>query len=189
MIIGYICRHGQTEWNLKAITQGWKDSPLTKLGIDHAKDLSLKVSGLKVNKIISSDLERASETARIINANLNKRIYFEPKLREISCGIYDGKPDEILIKENPGFTAVSYQFLKGESAEMLIKRLLKFFNNFENKYGKEPFLIVSHQGVIKAIMLIAGKLDEKDFYFKKISHESIGKLIIEDGKLISFEFI
>jgi len=189
MVTGYICRHGQTEWNLKSITQGWKDSPLTDLGLFHAKNLFSKISKLGINKIITSDLGRASQTAEIINTKLNKKIYFEPQLREISCGIYDGKPDMILIKENPGFRDLSYQFLQGESANMLTERILVFFKNFENKYGKDPFLIVSHQGVMKAMMLMVRKLEKKDFYIKKIPHEDIGKLIIKDGKIISFEFI
>ena len=51
MVTGYICRHGQTEWNLKSITQGWKDSPLTDLGLFHAKNLFSKISKLGINKM------------------------------------------------------------------------------------------------------------------------------------------
>ncbi|HAM31511.1 MAG TPA: histidine phosphatase family protein, partial [Erysipelotrichaceae bacterium] len=32
----YLVRHGQTEFNVQKRCQGWKDSPLTKKGIEQA---------------------------------------------------------------------------------------------------------------------------------------------------------
>ncbi|MBM6860551.1 histidine phosphatase family protein, partial [Clostridium saudiense] len=35
----YLTRHGQTEWNLERRLQGRGNSPLTKAGIERAKEL------------------------------------------------------------------------------------------------------------------------------------------------------
>ena len=133
MIKGYICRHGQTEGNLNSISQGWKDSPLTNVGIEHAKKLSFKLSKFGIKKIISSDIGRAVETAKIINSQLMKNILLSPEIREITYGEYDGKPDDVLIRENVGYLSLSYQFPRGESPKMFIERISKFFSSFEEK--------------------------------------------------------
>lgn len=189
MTTGYICRHGQTEGNLNSISQGWKDSPLTDIGKEHAKSLSFKLSKLNIKKIISSDIGRAVETAKIINSYIMKDILLSSGIREMTYGIYDGKSDNILIRENAGYNSLSYQFPDGESPKMFIKRISKFFDSFEEEYSNDPFLIVTHQGVIKAIMILAGKIKEDEFYTKKIPHELIGIINIENKNIISFEFL
>jgi|SRR3989338_5748892 len=189
MIIGYICRHGQTEWNLSSIAQGWKDSPLTSFGKKHAKELSIKLSNLDIKKIISSDLGRAVETAKIINSKLSKDILLNSNIREMSYGDYNGATHEILINENKGHHFLSYKFSNGESPEIFINRISEFFNSFDKKYGKEPFLIVTHQGVIKSAMILAGKMKEEDFFKREIPHESIARITIENNKITSFDFL
>ncbi len=72
---GILClvRHGQTEWNLSGRMQGREEVPLNETGIFQAKEAALGIkkateSGvLRFNKVISSPLGRAVDTARIIN--------------------------------------------------------------------------------------------------------------------------
>lgn len=61
----YLARHGQDEDNFLGILNGHRNKPLTELGRSQAKQLASYVisSGLNFDKIYSSPLSRAYETA------------------------------------------------------------------------------------------------------------------------------
>ena len=94
-----------------------------------------------------------------------------------------------MIRENKEFRSFSYQFPGGESPRMFIERISKFIGSFEEKHGNEPFLIVTHIGAIKAMLIIAEKIKEEEFFTKKKSHEDVGIIEIRDGKIVSFDFL
>lgn len=64
----YILRHGTTEWNNKHLIQGQTDIHLDEFGKIMAKATGegLKSEGIHFDKVYSSPLSRACETARII---------------------------------------------------------------------------------------------------------------------------
>ena len=80
----YIIRHGQTEWNLKKIIQGHKDSPLTKIGIRIAKQHANKLKNIHFDAVFSSDSLRAKQTADIValkrNIAINNSFKCQPKI-------------------------------------------------------------------------------------------------------------
>ncbi|MHB8361723.1 MAG: histidine phosphatase family protein, partial [Thermoplasmataceae archaeon] len=82
----FLLRHGETDWNLNGRFQGHANIPLNKNGIELARSAMEKLNGIKIQKIISSDLSRASETARIINNMFNVETTFDPRLRERDMG-------------------------------------------------------------------------------------------------------
>ncbi len=51
-----LLRHGQSQWNLENKFTGWKDVPLTDLGINEAKNagLLIKKNNIIFDKIFSS---------------------------------------------------------------------------------------------------------------------------------------
>ena len=55
----YFVRHGETEWNVKKIFQGVKDSPLTSLGKEQARKLKNRLNQLDFDYFYSSPLGRA----------------------------------------------------------------------------------------------------------------------------------
>lgn len=69
----YILRHGTTEWNNKHLIQGQTDIHLDEFGKIMAKATGegLKNEGIHFDKVYSSPLSRACETARIILSCLN----------------------------------------------------------------------------------------------------------------------
>ena len=62
-----LCRHGQSEWNLKNLFTGWKDPGLTEQGVEEAKTAGrkLKALGLQFDIAFTSALSRAQETLRL----------------------------------------------------------------------------------------------------------------------------
>jgi len=63
-----LCRHGQSEWNLKNLFTGWKDPGLTELGVEEAKAAAakLKARGISFDVAFTSDLSRAQKTCQLI---------------------------------------------------------------------------------------------------------------------------
>jgi 2,3-bisphosphoglycerate-dependent phosphoglycerate mutase len=69
-----LCRHGQSDWNLKNLFTGWKDPDLTALGVSEAKAGAsrLKAKGIGFDIAFTSDLVRAQHTCRLILEGLGQ---------------------------------------------------------------------------------------------------------------------
>lgn len=69
-----LCRHGQSEWNLKNLFTGWKDPALTALGVAEAKAAGqrLKAKGIGFDIAFTSDLSRAQNTCKLILGELGQ---------------------------------------------------------------------------------------------------------------------
>lgn len=68
----YLLRHGQTEFNVKKLVQGRCDSPLTDLGRQQARAAAawLKAHSVVPDKVVSSPLGRAMDTASLVACEL-----------------------------------------------------------------------------------------------------------------------
>lgn len=82
----YLCRHGETEANAQKIMQGsGLDLPLSSRGREQAEAFALRFKDVKVDCIVSSDLERSRETASYVQKFHPNAQYIEfAELREIS---------------------------------------------------------------------------------------------------------
>ncbi len=158
MTLVYIIRHGETEWNLKGIHQGHKDSKLTPKGEEQADCLGqrFKDAGLIFDHIYSSDLGRANETARRICTSINQEnlINTTASLRERSLGILEGLtykeiesnlPDDFKqhISGNPDYTPDG-----GESWKETQERVGKALEKIAQKHDNKKVLCVTHGGIV-----------------------------------------
>jgi broad specificity phosphatase PhoE len=94
----YLIRHGETEFNVRGITQGHVDSPLTENGITQAKEAAKLLKDIHFDAIFSSDLLRAQKTAEIIRAERDLAIQTTHLLRERNFGAGDGKTGDALAE-------------------------------------------------------------------------------------------
>jgi len=85
-----LLRHGQSQWNLENRFTGWIDVPLSPRGEAEARAAGEKLRGRRIDKLFTSVLVRATETARLAletagigplpaerDAALNERMYGE----------------------------------------------------------------------------------------------------------------
>jgi 2,3-bisphosphoglycerate-dependent phosphoglycerate mutase len=60
-----LLRHGESQWNLENRFTGWVDVPLSPKGIEEAKRAGELLKSVPIDKVYTSVLQRAMETARI----------------------------------------------------------------------------------------------------------------------------
>ena len=164
----YFVRHGETEGNRENLFRGRADFPLNENGRKQAYALREVLSDVTFDKVFSSPLSRASETAQIV-APKNK-ILIDELLQNMDVGEWAGhKKDEIKEKYPAKWKEWAYKpekmvFPGGESIEELYKRCNSFIEKLKDVEG-ENILVVSHRSVMKA--LFAAILGLKDNYFWK----------------------
>ena len=83
----FITRHSKTLWNQEKKLQGWKDSPLTKEGINDALLLKKRIKDISIDYCYSSPINRAKQTSEI----LFDHVILDDRLKEMNFGIYEGK--------------------------------------------------------------------------------------------------
>ena len=87
-----LTRHGETEENKIGIMQGHLPGKLSAEGIEQAQKLALRLKDEKIDFIYSSDLARASDTAKeIASFHPHAPIKFVEDLRERNLGEFQGK--------------------------------------------------------------------------------------------------
>jgi broad specificity phosphatase PhoE len=87
----YIIRHGQTDANLRHELQGRRDVPLNERGRKQARRVRafLVGRGVSFDRVYSSPLERAVETARIVSGG-GVPVETDNRLLEMDYGPYEG---------------------------------------------------------------------------------------------------
>ena len=87
----YIIRHGQTDLNKKMGLQGRSNNQLNENGIRQAKEAAefLKGKGVVIDKVYTSPLDRAVDTAKLVAGEEVEHIIDE-RLLEMDYGPYEG---------------------------------------------------------------------------------------------------
>ncbi len=155
----YIVRHGQTDWNINRRTQGHTDIPLNETGREQARTLISQIQTLGIDRIITSDLSRAHETAAIINETLQKPLTIDARLREINYGDFEGK----IFADSTDKIWHTFNYepdkFHAESMEHLYRRIKDFYDTLPRD---ENILIATHGGTIRMTRYYADHPDTFD---------------------------
>lgn len=85
-----LVRHGQTADNARRIFQGQGGRGLDDGGRRQARQLAQRLRTAEIERIVSSDLERAAETAGILGEALGLSVEIDEALREVNVGTWTG---------------------------------------------------------------------------------------------------
>lgn len=86
----FLVRHGETDWNRDKRFQGRTDIPLNELGREQAHFIQPYIEQLKIEHVVSSDLIRAFETAKIAIQDTKLSILKDERFREANIGEAEG---------------------------------------------------------------------------------------------------
>lgn len=90
----YFIRHGQSEANVqKIISNRGYTHGLTDLGFQQAQALTERFKDIKIERIFTSPLMRAVQTAEVLATSQGLEYTITDALREFDCGVYEGKSD------------------------------------------------------------------------------------------------
>jgi broad specificity phosphatase PhoE len=94
----YFVRHGETDWNVQGLIQGWTDTPLNEKGHVQAKSVARALAAmpeLSEARFVVSPLLRARQTMGHIAEALSldeKRVAQDKAVMELGFGVWEGKP-------------------------------------------------------------------------------------------------
>lgn len=107
-----VLRHGVTEHNLRGVWQGHLDSDLSEEGVRQAQEAAPLIAGYAPHLVVSSDLRRAAVTADIVVRGIEAAdesvvsTRFDPRLREIHCGQWQGMATAEMVQRYPDAQAL-----------------------------------------------------------------------------------
>ncbi|VAX16001.1 hypothetical protein MNBD_NITROSPINAE04-2562 [hydrothermal vent metagenome] len=154
-----LIRHGVTEANLKKFYAGATDLPLAPEGERQAEALAERVKAMRPDKILSSPLKRAQDTARIATDGIDLDIEIDNNLREVDFGKWENKSYSELVRDykqevdrwfswDPDFG-----FPGGESYECFSKRVRGVMEMIANEEA-DSLVVFTHGGVIGHLMCL-----------------------------------
>lgn len=152
-----LVRHGQTDWNIADLLQGSSDIPLNDTGRAQAVQAGVLLADEHWDRIVSSPLVRAVETARIIASACDVLPFeIDPDLVERDYGAAEG-----LTKEQA--TAQFGNLWPGqESYEHLKERAVATIDAIAARYPGEHLIIATHGTFIRAFTdVVTGQVSVK----------------------------
>lgn len=142
----FLVRHGETVDNARQIMQGQTQGELNERGKEQAQQVARRLADETLDAVVSSDLQRAVQTAEIIAAPHGLTVMTTPLLRERDWGSFTGRyipdlrgetwPDDI------------------ESEEDLLMRARTFLLYITATYPGKRVVAVGHGIINKAILAI-----------------------------------
>jgi broad specificity phosphatase PhoE len=85
-----LLRHGRTEWNASGRFQGLLDSPLDYVGVAQAAAAAVALVPMQADALVSSDLQRALDTASAVGLQCGLEVATDGRLQEINLGSWQG---------------------------------------------------------------------------------------------------
>lgn len=115
----YLIRHGQTAGNAERRVQT-PDVPLNQEGLGQAAKLANRLEDAGIERVLSSDLTRARQTAEAVANSLGRQVELEPLLQERNFGDHRG----MLYSEiGPDLFTDAYIPLNGETTQVFLDRV------------------------------------------------------------------
>lgn len=142
----YYLRHGETDWNLRGLAQGRSDVPLNENGRVQAREACALIGQLEIATLCSSPLQRALETAEILQTQCGARLEVVEDLAECSWGAREGQAKGDWFQ---GWKSGEVNPTGAEPYDFFLKRALRGINQALTLPG--PVMIVAHGGVYWAI--------------------------------------
>ena len=149
-----IVRHGQTEWNIRGIRQGYLDSPLTAKGARPGKSFGAALGAGEIHRAVQQRSGRALQTAQEVAKVTGHEIVTDARLRERHLGIFQGlnaeeinakHPEErrLMRSQGPGYVIPG-----GESMVQQVERNIECLNELAKRHQGEQIVVVTHGGVV-----------------------------------------
>jgi len=155
----YFIRHAQSIANKERYLASKLPVPITAEGLSDSKRIARELSNIvTIQKIISSPLVRAVQTAQAFADEFFLDVFTDPRLEEQDLGVFSGLSyDEVKTMKgyetNP-LNRWNWKPAKGESYSQVTDRVLSFFYDMEKVLTTQEVLIVTHAVTFRMIRAV-----------------------------------
>lgn len=153
-----LARHGETDDNRSPLrVQGSRDTPLNATGRAQAAELAERLRLERPERLYSSALARARETAEIVGAAVGLEPVLDERLAEGHRGVWEGRLFEEIQRDDPEAFAAwrrageDFRFPSGESLREHSDRVAAALADISGS-GPDPAAVVCHGGSIRVAL-------------------------------------
>lgn len=184
-----LIRHGESATNLKHVFNGQGDVELTEKGHRQAeKTAEFVAENYKIDKIYSSDLQRAYNTAGYLAKKLGMEIITDTGLREINAGDWEGREYSYIEEHYPK----DYNYWRddigkvkcegGESVLEMAERFFKTLIKIADENDGKTVAVVAHSAPIRAMSCYFNNLSIDEMKNKPwVNNASVSIVKIDKG--------
>ena len=153
-----LVRHAEAEGNANRLFHGWTDSNITDKGHMQAERLAIRLEKVKIDKIFSSSLKRAVQTAEYVAGVKKLPIIETDVLKEINGGEWENCSWIDLMKKWPESYSVwenkphLHRMPNGESMAELFHRIVDILMDIISSNKGKSICAVTHGTALKALM-------------------------------------
>lgn len=155
----YVVRHGETIWNIEKKVQGITDIPLTDKGRKEAEELQELISTLNIDVVISSPLDRARETAKIL-IDSKLPINTDDRIKERDWGMNEGALIDTVDTWDCWDVILNTKVQNIECVQDFMYRVSSFIEDIKVRYKDKNVLIVTHSAVSRVIHYLLEEIPE-----------------------------
>lgn len=149
-----LLRHGQTDWNIDFLLQGVTDIPMNPTGFEQIRLAARAIRKSDWDIVLTSPLERARQTAEIIQTEVGfESVLEEPLLIERSFGEAEGLSHDQWRQKYSNLDRIP----GGESKSELALRSQLLLDTIATEFAGLRVLAVSHGALIRTLVAIASK--------------------------------
>ncbi|CAN7718820.1 histidine phosphatase family protein [Pseudoduganella sp. LjRoot289] len=191
-----LIRHGETAWNAVRRLQGHIDIPLNDEGQRQAEALARALADEPLHAIISSDLQRALQTAQAVaghHGHPARTVQQDVQLRERCYGVFEGMLYADIERTYPAEFA-AWQARDIDAVPPAGARVAESFRQFHDRctdgiaawaerHPGQTIAIVAHGGVLECAYRAATGMtldSPRDF---QVKNAGINRFTFDNGKL------
>lgn len=185
-----IIRHGESMGNYTDTFTGFTDMELSEKGREQARMAAAYLKDVKIDKVYSSDLKRAYETAKIVADVHGLDVEKCEKLREIYAGDWENRlfddletvfaDDYKVWLEDVGNAVCT----NGESVAELLERVCDEVERIAKENDGKTVFIATHATPVKCLLTKFNNqtLDDMKYGERWVKNASLAYITYEDGK-------
>jgi len=134
--------HATSEDNERGISTGWLGGALSETGREQARQLGARRGDDGIAVVVSSDLNRAVETARIAFSGSSIPVRLDWRLRECDYGELNGMPRHVLDEQRA--RRIDEPWPGGESWREAVARAGGFLDELAQACDGQRVLLIGH---------------------------------------------
>ena len=189
-----LVRHGETDWNQQKRYQGQVDISLNENGKLQSDKVAEFLKDVSIDKVYSSSLLRAKETAEIIlqqHQGINLELELNDGFKEIIHGAWEGKLETEIEQEFPGElqrwrdTPEQFQMPAGENFTAFWQRTVEVYESIIKEALADKLntiLIVAHGGTNQILLCHILGLSAEHFWSFRQSNCCLNVIDYPKGK-------